>query len=119
MATQHFCEDQAVANDSADHAYELDAAVRVFDRGGIFVALDVGAGVESVVLRMELSMDGTTWYRASVYDPSASAYAASVTATADTQTLLFWLDNYAQYARLVANNSGANAATLTAYMVPV
>jgi len=113
---EHFCREQVVANDSADHAYALDQAARLFTRAGLFVMLDVGAGIESVALRLELSPDSTTWYRAHVWDPAANAYAAAVTLTADTQRLIAWVDNYAPYLRLVGLNTGANSATLTAFL---
>ena len=115
---QNFCVDETVAADSTDDVFALTEQMRLYGRCGVFIALNVGTGSESVALRVELSTDGTTWYRTHVYNPAANAYAASVTFTADTQQLAFRLDTYAPYVRLIANNAGATAATLSAFLIP-
>lgn len=114
----YFCSDETVAANGVDHVYALDAAEAMFDRGGVFVDLDVGAGVENVGLRLELSDDGATWYQVYVWVPFANAYAAAVALAVDTQVLAFSLHTYAPYLRFIANNTGANAATLTAFFIP-
>ena len=115
---QYFCDAVTVPASAADVAYALDSQVRLFQHAGVFVHLDVGAGMgESVSLRVEFSDDGTTWYRVDVYDPTGNAYAAGLTFTAGTQELEARLDSYAPYVRLIANNAGATAATLTAFLI--
>ena len=113
----NFATTETVAADSADDIFALGQQVKLYDRCGIFVALNVGAGVESVALRVEVSPDGDTWYATHVYNPATNAYAASVAFTADTQQLAFWLDTYASHVRLIANNTGATAATLSAFLI--
>lgn len=85
-------------------------------RGIVFcVNLNVGAGVESVAVGVQVSPDSISWYNAYVLDLSTTSWNSILTktVTADTNAALLMLPYWATYFRFYATNSGANDATLS------